>query len=180
LKLRFLNKKIAAAFRPTKLVLNSENLYSNMDHIKTIHWPFEKYYYHDITRILNHYYNITKVISDSDEYDFKDWPYVKKLVCSAQINVMSGGSYSALTYYKGPYNKKLFKFKELKIIHLTSLCDSIMIFNEKLEKLIVDNDVNLSLSDTSIKFFTIKGSNNNLRLELPKNLKLIRISFENI
>lgn len=178
LELRLLRKKIAAAFRPTKLFLTAENFYSNMDHIKTIEWKSEDFEYNDIKEIVNHKY-IPKLISDYDIYNFKDFSNVRSLICKTNINVVIGGSYSSLTYYKGPYNRKFSKFKDLKKIYLTNT-SVYMKFNDALKKLTIDvnndNKKKLDLSFSKIEKLVLKNFGYITELKLPATLKLFKIS----
>lgn len=171
LALRLLNKKIAAAFRPTIVFLKPENFTTffphsedgnykkwKIDHIKTIKWNYEDFEYDNICTIVNNS-NITKMISDCDEYNFKkDFTKLKKLTCTTFIVVLTGGRYSNLTYYKGPYSGRLRKFQALKKIVLTTAVHP-MRFNDNTKKIVFDciiNDTRLDLKKSKVESVTIK------------------------
>ena len=113
LKLRFLRKKIAAAFRPNYFFFKSENnIFQLPDHINTFK-IYDTEQYREIIRtseFLNKNKHISKihVVNDLNNSPLRNLDFY---YCNCDhINI-----------YKGPYYKNLHEFKSLEVITIYEL-----------------------------------------------------------
>jgi hypothetical protein len=177
LALRLLNKKIAAAFRPTKMIL--QHKYTIIPkHIKTIQWKKKSCFggYH-IAELVAKNPHITRLISDHNNYCFEDdYKHIKKITCTSGHILLENCEKSKLTYYKGPYSFNLRTFPFLKKVCLTYVYD-LMCFNDNLKKMTVDTIYTFfNLSNSKIEVLKLKGGGGLGKNSLPSTLKVLKVS----
>lgn len=177
LALRLLNKRIAAAFRPTKMFLQDINVIIP-EHIKTIQWKKKYRYGKDhIAEIIAKKPHINNLISDHNNYCF-DGKYenIKKITCTSNHILLESCEKSKVTYYKGPYNSSLQKFPLLKKVYLTYAYDC-MYFNDNLKKMTADTVyMFFNLSNSKIEVLKLKGDGRLGKNSLPSTLKVLKVS----
>lgn len=184
LKLRVLNKRIAAVFRPKKIFLNEESAHLDIKHIKKVicHKLFK------FLPILENNPQITKLITNHNikkRTNVKLLNYLKNLTyleyrkkSLADISIFEN-----LVFYKGPHNHYANKLVNLKSIYLTETATEMHYYIPGLKKFVICGSSNNAINildlrcSYDLKHFVLKINVFFTEFYLPYNVKTLKAPY---